>query len=54
MTAWYPRTGSHTSAIIGNCKTKKVFEFVSRELPVRHSIRCPTNMPLTDSDSAWW
>ena len=30
------KPGSYTSVIIGNCKTKNVIEFLSRELQVRH------------------
>ena len=36
---------SHTSAIIGHCKTKKLIELVSKELPVRHNTRCLKNIP---------
>ena len=33
--------GSYTSAAIDDCNTKNVVEFVSRELPMRHSTYCP-------------
>ena len=39
------KPGSHTSAIIGDCKTKNIIEFVSRELPLRHDTRWLTNIP---------
>ena len=37
--------GSHTSATNGDCNTMNIIQFVSRELPVRHNIGCPTNLP---------
>ena len=39
------KPGSHTSAIIGDCKTENVIEFVSEEFPVKHNTRCLTNIP---------
>ena len=41
------KPGSRTSATIGDCKTKNVIEFMSRELPapVRYYTRCLTNIP---------
>ena len=39
------KPGAHTSAKIGDCKTKNVIEFVSKELPVRHSTCCEANIP---------
>ena len=39
------KPGSRTSTAIGDCKTKNVIEFMSRELPVRYNTRCPTNIP---------
>ena len=39
------KSGSHTSATIGDCKTKNIIEFVSRQLLVRDNIRGLTNMP---------
>ena len=39
------KPGSRISATIGDCKTKNVIEFMSKELPVRYYARCPTNIP---------
>ena len=39
------KLGCYTSATIGDCKTKNVILFVSKELPVRHNTRCPANIP---------
>ena len=39
------KPGSYRSATIGDCKTKNVIEFVSRDLPVSHNTCCPANIP---------
>ena len=45
------KPGSHTSATIGDCKTKNVIEFMSKELPVRSGVRYYTRCPTNISDS---